>query len=153
MSCTQSVSAVAELEDAFEECSSSDEESSRESGSSDSESDISIDDIITDLGGGLSLMEKYPVLLNDTAPVGNARGILLSVAFVCLNLHITIAFDIASVQSDTCLMLLGMHVCWKQWSCWAQYDMCLPCSTLAVAPWPPKFAYPCINCIYLLRKA
>ena len=62
-------------------CSTSsddDSESDRETGSSDSESDISIDDIITDLGGGLSLIEKYPVLLNDTPPGSNARGILIS---------------------------------------------------------------------------
>ncbi|DBA81505.1 TPA: hypothetical protein ACH3X1_007281 [Trebouxia sp. C0004] len=63
---------------ALEECSTSsedDSESYRETGSSDSESDVSIDDIITDLGGGLSLMEKYPVLLNEAPPGSNARGL------------------------------------------------------------------------------
>ncbi|DBB10682.1 TPA: hypothetical protein ACH3X3_007185 [Trebouxia sp. C0006] len=63
--------------EALEECSTSsedDSESYRETGSSDSESDVSIDDIITDLGGGLSLMEKYPVLLNEAPPGSNARG-------------------------------------------------------------------------------
>lgn len=55
--------------------SSEDEEDDRETGSSDSESCVSIDDIITDLGGGLSLMEKYPVLLNDAPPSSsNSRG-------------------------------------------------------------------------------
>lgn len=67
--------------EALEECSTSsedDSESYRETGSSDSESDVSIDDIITDLGGGLSLVEKYPVLLNETPPGSNARGAVLT---------------------------------------------------------------------------
>ena len=50
------------------------EDSDRESSSSDSMSDISIDDLITDLGGGLSLMEQYPVLYNEVPVVSNARG-------------------------------------------------------------------------------
>ena len=68
--------------EALEECSTSsedDSESYRETGSSDSESDVSIDDIITDLGGGLSLMEKSPVLLNEAPPGSNARGAVLAI--------------------------------------------------------------------------
>ena len=64
------------LEDSlYDETCSSDKEDDRETASSDSESGISIDDIITDLGGGLSLMEKYPVLLNNAPPgSSNSRG-------------------------------------------------------------------------------
>lgn len=59
----------------YDDTGSSDEEDDRETGTSDSESDISIDDIITDLGGGLSLMERYPVLLNDAPPgSSNSQG-------------------------------------------------------------------------------
>ena len=69
---------VAELADSSDDNTSSDDddEEERETGSSDSKSDISIDDIITDLGGGLSLMEKYPVLLNDTPPASSNAGML-----------------------------------------------------------------------------
>lgn len=73
--------------EAQEECSTSsedDSESYRETGSSDSESDVSIDDIITDLGGGLSLMEKYPVLLNEAPPGSNARGAALTILILQL---------------------------------------------------------------------
>lgn len=66
------------LEDSLydDETCSSDEEDDRETASSDSESGVSIDDIITDLGGGLSLMEKYPVLFNDVPPSSsNSRGV------------------------------------------------------------------------------
>ena len=58
------------------------EDSDRESDSSDSMSDISIDDLITDLGGGLSLMEQYPVLYNDVPVGSNVRGMC-----VCLSRH------------------------------------------------------------------
>lgn len=65
------------LEDSlYDDTCSSDEEDDRETASSDSESAVSIDDIITDLGGGLSLMEKYPVLLNDAPPSSsNSQGV------------------------------------------------------------------------------
>ena len=64
------------LEDSlYDDTCSSDEEDSRETASSDNESGVSIDDIITNLGGGLSLTEKYPVLLNDAPPSSsNSRG-------------------------------------------------------------------------------
>ncbi len=81
----------------MEECSTSsedDSESYRETGSSDSESDVSIDDIITDLGGGLSLMEKYPVLLNEAPPGSNARGAVLTLPI--LQLHIPCAAHVPS---------------------------------------------------------
>ncbi|KAL3152305.1 hypothetical protein ABBQ32_001376 [Trebouxia sp. C0010 RCD-2024] len=64
------------LEDTlFDETGSSDDEEDRQTDTSGSESDVSIDDIITDLGGGLSLMERYPVLLNDAPPgSSNSQG-------------------------------------------------------------------------------
>ena len=64
------------LADSLDGSSSGDEDEDRETATSDSESDISIDDIITDLGDGLSLMEKFPVLLNHTPPSSNSQGTL-----------------------------------------------------------------------------
>ena len=64
------------LENALlDETGSSDDEEDRQTETSDSESDVSIDDIITDLGGGLSLMERFPVLLNNApAASSNSQG-------------------------------------------------------------------------------
>lgn len=78
------------LEDTlFDETGSSDDEEDRQTDTSGSESDVSIDDIITDLGGGLSLMERYPVLLNDAPPgSSNSQGmgpnlVNASLRFLC----------------------------------------------------------------------
>ena len=65
-----------------EEEKDDEDDSDRESSSSDSMSDISIDDLITDLGGGLSLMEQYPVLYNEVPVSSNTRG-----AWLCSMRH------------------------------------------------------------------
>ena len=52
------------------------EDLDRNSMSSDNTSDVSIDDLITDLGGGLSLMEQFPVLYNDVPVNSNMQGTL-----------------------------------------------------------------------------
>lgn len=52
-------------------CTESEDE---ESAVSDDDSDGSIDDIITTMEDGLSLMERYPVLLNEKPPQSSLQG-------------------------------------------------------------------------------
>lgn len=56
--------------DSGESCS----ESQSDAGSSDNDSDVSIDDMIANMEDGLSLMERYPVLLNEKPPTSTAQG-------------------------------------------------------------------------------
>ena len=98
------------LEDALlDETGSSDDEEDRQTETSDSESDVSIDDIITDLGGGLSLMERYPVLLNDAPPgSSNSQGMCPTLHGCRLPVHMVAA---------TCKRELLAHSPVHTWRC------------------------------------
>lgn len=59
---------TAELSDSSDDLASTCSDNQSDAGSSDDDSDVSIDEIITTMEDGLSLMERYPVLLNEKPP-------------------------------------------------------------------------------------
>ena len=77
------ISSSVGLADSADGSTSTDEDEDRETASADSESDISIDDVITDLGDGLSLVDRYPVLLNHTPSESNSQGTSRAFTLVC----------------------------------------------------------------------